>query len=181
MLLNGSVKATTFNANVTARTVALMDEGDIFPPECIYGKDKGCQYFYEAATSIKCLNIPMKQLRSELEHNTQVKDILFERLALGYIGSLISIEALGQSRVREKIIYILRYLLQRYGEEDKDGWWRLNVRITQTDISNLIGITRETVAVELKKLKQEGIIHTGSFSYSLNMKKLIELTNTEDW
>ena len=88
MLLNGSVKATTFNANETARTVALMDEGDIFPPECIYGKDKGCQYFYEAATSIKCLNIPMKQLRSELEHNTQVKDILFERLALGYIGSL---------------------------------------------------------------------------------------------
>ncbi|MEI2833617.1 MAG: helix-turn-helix domain-containing protein [Acidimicrobiia bacterium] len=100
---------------------------------------------------------------------------------MGYIGSLISIEALGQSRVREKIIYILRYLLQRYGEEDKDGWWRLNVRITQTDISNLIGITRETVAVELKKLKQEGIIHTGSFSYSLNMKKLIELTNIEDW
>ena len=122
----------------------------------------------------------MKQLREEIATNTEVKSILFERLSLGYIGSLINLEAVGQSRVREKIIYILRYLLQRYGAEINEGWWKLNVRITQNDISNMIGITRETVAVELSKLKHEGIINTGSFSYSLNLNRLIELTNREN-
>ncbi|MFN8015822.1 MAG: Crp/Fnr family transcriptional regulator [Acidimicrobiia bacterium] len=180
-ILKGSIAVNSMNINGDERKVALLDTNDITPLECIFGNDKACRYIYQSFTSVEILLIPIKRFKEDLKDNTSLIAALLERASLNLNASLINIEALGQPRVRDKIIYIFRYLLKRYGADQDNGWWRIEARFTQEDIANMIGITRETVAVELGKLKKEGIIDSGSFHYSVNLEKLISSGNKEAW
>ena len=45
----------------------------------------------------------------------------------------------------------------------------------------MIGITRETVAVELGKLKKDGIVDYKSFTYRVNVLALGDLVDSSLW
>lgn len=181
ILTSGTIRVYNLNANETERNIALLNAGDLLPFECILGKDKSCRYFYESTSKITLKSISLKKLKDEIENNTELMRALFEQTSSAYLASLIQIEAFGQHKVREKILYILRYLLQRHGTDQGSGWWEVDARLTHNDIANMIGITRETVASELSKLKKEDIVSYKKFRYSLNLPALTAMTNANDW
>jgi CRP-like cAMP-binding protein len=53
------------------------------------------------------------------------------------------------------------------------GWYSVGLRLTQQDVAALAGVTRETAAVELSRLKRKGIVRYGSFHYEVHLPSLV--------
>jgi DNA-binding XRE family transcriptional regulator len=57
---------------------------------------------------------------------------------------------------------------------------QINLRLTQQDFANLVGITRETAATELNKLKKTGaIFYSPGIFYRVKIAKLAQLLNDQ--
>ena len=57
---------------------------------------------------------------------------------------------------------------------------RIVLRLSHQDIAEMVGITRETAAVELHKLKRKGYIAYQRFTYYVDIAKLQKLRGDED-
>ena len=55
------------------------------------------------------------------------------------------------------------------------------MRLKQHDIANMVGVTRETAATELSKLKKMGVIDYDSFYYFVDMFYLSKIIGDEEW
>ena len=93
-------------------------------------------------------------------------------LAHNYSALLIRITGLEQSRVVEKIGFTLYYLLIKYGVEKKPGIFTLDMKLSQSTLASLVGISRESTTKNLKVLKDKGVITYSSFTYSINKPRL---------
>ena len=104
---------------------------------------------------------------------------LLEHFANLYTGSIIHITALEQARAREKILNILYYLCLSSGAEFKPGKFKVELHLTHSIIASLSGLTRETTALELSKLKKDGTIKYTARYYLIDKPK-IEMLMGED-
>jgi CRP/FNR family cyclic AMP-dependent transcriptional regulator len=67
---------------------------------------------------------------------------------------------LGRLDVRGRIINWLLDLKDKIGEAAADGSWTIESTLSQQDIASCIGASRDAVAVELRKLRDRGVIST---------------------
>ena len=74
----------------------------------------------------------------------------------------------------------MQYLTTRFGEREPDGKMRIVLRLSHQDIAEMVGITRETAAVELHKLRRKGYIDYQRFTYYVDVAKLQQLKGDED-
>ena len=72
---------------------------------------------------------------------------------------------------------MLSMLARRFGDggNDTDDKTKITVPLTQQDIANLLGLTRETVATELKKLKDKGYVYYDKWQFVVYTDKIAEL------
>ena len=82
------------------------------------------------------------------------------------------ITALEQSKAAEKIALTLYYLLIRHGIEKQPGLFTINLKMTQSMIASLVGITRESAAVNIAQLKKRGVLTFSNFIYVVNKPNL---------
>jgi CRP/FNR family cyclic AMP-dependent transcriptional regulator len=92
----------------------------------------------------------------------------------------LRLNALLNLKARDKLVHTLHYLAQTHGQQVKGGMVKINLGLTQQDFANLIGITRETAATELNKLKKLGVVYysPGVF-YQVDMEKINKLLNDQ--
>src|SRR5207244_7335746 len=103
-----------------------------------------------------------------------------ERLVTDYLGSMMRLNALQHSRASDKLVYTLHYLALSQGEQISDNEVEIKLDLTHQDFANLTGLTRETAATELNKLKKKGVIDYGKhIPYRLNLTKLMQLLNDQ--
>ena len=87
------------------------------------------------------------------------------------------IYALEQSKASEKIILTLLHLGERFAlpASNKSKLTIIHLPITQQELANYIGITRETTSTELKKLERMKVIKHKNKQYEINIEKLRSL------
>ncbi len=88
-------------------------------------------------------------------------------------------QALERAQARDKILTILYYLCRSSGREFKPGKYKVELHLTHSIIASLCGITRETTALELSKLKKDGVVRYTARYYLID-KKAIEKLLGED-
>ena len=89
-----------------------------------------------------------------------------------HTAQLMRITALEQSNASEKVAFTLYYLLMRHGVERKEGMYTVDMKLTQSTIAGLVGITRESTAITVAKLKARGVVSYRNFIYVIDKKKL---------
>ncbi len=177
---SGIVKVYGITGDGVQRTVTLLGAGDSFPTSWTYGKTAKCIYYYEAVSDCVLLATPRETYIRALDQYPELKDQIFENYVAHYIAATMHVYALEHSHAQDKLIYILLYLATRFGAEESDGKIRINLRLSHQDIAEMVGITRETAAVELHKLKQKGYIEYQRFIYRVDMNKLQQLKGDDD-
>ncbi len=178
-LAQGLVKAYSLNNAGEEQIVSFDVEGDIFPTPWIFGKSSNTLYYYEALTDCEVLSISKADLREAIDKNAAFSKHLLEYYATNNTGLMMRVTALEQSRASEKIMFTLYYLLFRYGQEVKPGVYDINMQLTQSIIAGLVGLTRETTATELGKLRKAKILEYTTQKYTIN-KGALERALGED-
>jgi CRP/FNR family cyclic AMP-dependent transcriptional regulator len=180
IIKRGVVKAFNISASGEEQIVAFYIDGELFSTPWIFGKAPSTIYFYEAVTDCEIYFVPREELRKFSSERSHVLEALLDYYVTISTAALIRISALEQPKAREKIMYTLYFLCQRYGEAGKSHT-KLRLQLTHQQLANLVGLTRETTATELNKLKRQKILEYANQTYSVNENKLIGLLGEDSF
>lgn len=169
---SGLIRAYTITSSGEERITSLHTEKDVFPLSWIYGKTPSTLFYYEAVVDTEVLCIPKTVFLQLIEKHPHLLTHLFDFTVSEYTALLVRITALEQATAAEKIALTLYYLMIRHGVERKPGEFTIELKITQSMIAGLVGVTRESAAVNLSALKKKGVVSYSHFTYHINKSAL---------
>ncbi len=180
IIQDGVVRAYNILSNGEERTIELLSEGDIVASHWAFGHAPATLYYYSAFTDVilQCLH------RDEFEkrlQDAQFARAVMESTARRLAASTMHVNALLQTYAGAKVAHGLQLLLLSSGKKLPNGMFKINIRLTQQDIADLVGITRETAALELNKLKTKKIIAYKGFTYTVNYEALIRRSGGDEF
>lgn len=183
ILTEGIVKVYDIGGAGDEKIINFMSVGDLLPPAWVFKKAPVSLYYYDAFTPCSFYRVPREELLDTIKNIPAVTNFMFEHYAKSFVGSLLEINALEQSKGSEKIIHMLQYLLMRFPSQSNpnEGWERIDLRITHQELANMTGLTRETTSTELNKLRRKGIVEYSNQNYSLNIQLLRSLLSSEEF
>lgn len=176
-ITRGLVRAYIIHDNGEEATIAYFGPDDIFPVASSFGIAPVTLFYYETVTETEL------EVMNEADFKTYLSSVLedeTERFASRYVSSLLHISALTQTTARAKLAHTLRYLALRFGEKSIDGSrMKIGIKLTQQDLARLCNASRETMSIELGRLKDEGIILVKAKHYIVHMSRLNAIISDE--
>ncbi len=177
---SGVVRAINISAQGEEQTITFHTPGEFFPTTWIFDKTPTSLYFYEAVTRSKICFMPRAELINSFQKTQKAQNLLIDHLATSHSAAMLRISALGQSKAREKIMLTLYYLCQRYGDSTGDSV-AISLNLTHQHLASLVGLTRETTATELNKLKRAKIVNYKNQRYTINLSELLKLIGEDSF
>jgi CRP-like cAMP-binding protein len=175
---DGVVKVYQIGSGGESRTITFATQGDIFPVAWLIGQNTPAMYYYEAFSDVDLITINRENWQKSLE-KPHAKDTFARYVTRNYQASLVRIAALEQPKARDKIAYTLLYLILRHSREIMNGVFRLELKLKHQDIAEMVGITRETTAIELHNLQKEGVLSYQNQRYLIKRQKLLDILNED--
>jgi len=178
---SGTIKAYNLSVNGDEKPVAFYQHDSLFPSTWIFNRTPSAVYYYEAFTpEVEVYLLDKDNLLSFIKKSPELIYQELEKLLTDQLGSSIRLNALQHSKASDKLIYTMHYLALTHGKAINDEDIEIDLDLTHQDFANLTGLTRETAATELNKLKKQKIIDYGkSIPYKLNLKRLMQVMNDQ--
>lgn len=177
---SGVVKVYNLSHSGDEKPVGFQLEGEMFPAPWAFYKAPSALYYYEALTDVVLYHIPRDDYLNFLKANPPELFVQMEHMVTDYLGSMMRLNALQHSRASDKLIYTLHYLAVSQGRTVSPTEVEIMLDLTHQDFANLTGLTRETAATELNKLKNLGVISYGKHSlYRIKIKDLNKALNDQ--
>ena len=178
---SGIIKVYDINANGEEKVITFTDTDGLLPPEWIFGRSPVSLYNADAFTDCEVFAIPRQKLVEELHSNEEMLKYTLDCYVNLYVGATLHISALEQTKASEKLLRILQWLTLRFGVEIKPQLQRIDIRLTHQDLAHMIGMTRETTAVELGKLRKMKVISYSNQRYTLNIDKMHQIMGEDEF
>lgn len=176
VLISGVIRVFSISDNGDEQIITFHVKGEIFPSSWIFGKSSSTFFFYDALTDCKVAYLDRKELLDTMKSTPESSNAILDYFATSYAASLIRINALEQPKARSKLLYTLYYLCHRHVKDINDKTAiTIPINLTHQNFASLVGLTRETAAMELGKLKKQGIITYKQQKYTVNIKRLLEI------
>jgi CRP/FNR family transcriptional regulator len=179
---SGTIKAYNLSVSGDEKPVAFYTADNVFPASWVYGKIASAIYYYEAFTpEVELYVIDRDAFVSFIKKRPELLYQELERLLTDQLGGSMRLNALQHSRASDKLVYTLHYLALTHGKPaDNNGCIEITLDLTHQDFANLTGLTRETAATELNRLKKQGVIDYGKhIPYQLNLNRLMQMLNDQ--
>lgn len=175
----GVVKTYNLTHGGEERPLGFDIEPEIFPLPWVYQQVSHVQYYYEAFIDTELYCVPAAAIRDFFATHQEAQGILVERLVAWQMHMQMRMNALEQSKASQKILNTIHFLCLRFGQEQSNDLVRIQLPLTQQDLANFIGLTRETTGIELKKLHQRGVLDYRKQNYLVHTDVLSELLDEE--
>jgi CRP-like cAMP-binding protein len=130
------------------------------------------KYYYEAVTPLTVLKAPRGEVVTFLKENPDVLFDLMRRVFKGTDGLIARMTYLMTGSAYLRLITEIIIQAKRFGEKKKDE--SIKLTITEVDLAERSGMTRETVSREIKKLKNKDLIKFGKGEILIEKIKLLE-------
>lgn len=159
-LKKGFVKRYTESFDGKEVIIHIFDSGAIFPLLwAVEGKNPS--FSLAALTDCELALVPAQDY---IDHIKNDKDRLFDltiKLLKGLEGMAKRVEILSTEKADSKVKSTLAYLSRHLGVE---------FEFTHEELAKISGLTREHVSIEMKKLKNQGVV-----SYKRNTITIIDI------
>jgi len=177
---SGVIKSYNLSVNGDEKPMSFFTQLDIFPTSWTFHKAPSAYFYYEAFTDCQLYSVPRDDYLEFVRSNPEQLYATMEQLIVEQVGTSMRLNALQHSRASDKLLYTLHYLTLTHGREIKPRLIEIGLNLTHQDFANLTGLTRETTATELNRLKTKGVISYGKHTpYQVNLDKLHATINDE--
>lgn len=177
----GMVKVYDINTNGEEKVITFTDTDGLLAPEWLFRKSSVSLYYADAFTDCEVHAVPRQQLFELLHSSSDMLAFALNRYVNLYVGAQLYISALEQTRAAEKLLRILQWLSLRFGKEIKPEVFRIDIRLTHQDLAHMIGMTRETTAVELGKLRKQKVISYQNQRYILHVERMQQIMGEDEF
>lgn len=175
----GVIKITNVSSDGSEKIISFKITNDMFPMSWLFSKTDNALFYYQAHTDCELYSIDKSIVENQLRTDSEFTRALLDKQVNNFISYNLQIDALVQSKASVKLLYMFRHLSLRFGRRMGSGFMRIQVPLTQSELANLTGLTRETTVLELHKLKQSEIISSRHKYYTVNIGKLS--SHIDDW
>lgn len=173
VLKDGMVKAYNISSSGDEKPIGFYGPNSMFPAAWVYGNVPSAIYYYEAFTDLSVYCVPADEYQQFMAASPSQLLAELKRYISDDVGKTMRLNALQHSRASDKLIYTLHYLALSHSKPIGNDDVELTLLLTHQDFANLTGLTRETTATELNKLKKLGVINYGKHTpYKINVAKL---------
>lgn len=114
-------------------------------------------YNFEALTEVELWRCPREEFIAFLKARPEISYELIKRLLIQFRGTLIRMEQLVFGDAYAKVASIVFLLAKRLGKKSKKGTI-IQIPLTHKDVGSLVGLTRETTSIEMKRLERKNLI-----------------------
>jgi CRP-like cAMP-binding protein len=174
----GVVRVYQISNGGESRTITFCTPGDVFPIAWLAGSAAPAIYYYEAFEDCDLVPLSRDAWQATLK-NKGAQEALNKYLVLNYQSALVRIAALEQPKARDKIAYTLFYLISRHAREIMPGIFRLELKLKHQDIAEMVGLTRETTAIEVHALHEAKVLSYQNQRYLIKREKLLNILNED--
>lgn len=168
---SGVIKTYAITASGEERIISFDSSGEDIPVGFTIGLIDKCQYFYQAYTKCQIRVVPCDDYLRHMQENTESLYRRHIRLTKILLTSLKHIEALEQPKAMEKVALTLIYFSETIGSTFPNKTVK-RLSVTQQEIANALGLTRETASIMLKKLEVARLLEHSRNTYTLYLEKL---------
>lgn len=174
---SGYVKGYDIDASGAEQLVWLGAKDDFFPMVWALELTSSVQYFFSAFDDVELYKIQRPLFVDFLHKNHAALLEVTKRLAVRLGDATRHLNAAEKPKAEEKILHTLYFLSLRFGHINRtdENEREVKLPITHQDIASLLGLTRETVTTELKKLKDAGRIDYDKNRFIIYQDKIEEL------
>lgn len=180
VLVKGVVRVFSISSQGDEQIVMFHVAGEFFPSSWIFNNASSTLFFYEAMTSCDVVNVARKDLIEHMYADPERTQALLHYFTTNYAASLIRVNALEQPRARDKLVYTLYYLCQLFSNKSA-GKVELPLSLTHQTLASLVGLSRETTAMEMSALKKQGVISYAQQSYTIQLDKLLDIIGEDSF
>ncbi len=170
---SGLIKIYSISVNGEERIVDFGVGGEILASSWVFGNASSTLYYYQAIEDCDLYEISRSDLLTYLK-TSKAASVMLERVNGQYTAAMLRITALEQARARDKILFTFYYLLQRFGKEIVPGWYTIHLSLTHQMVADLVGLTRETTAVELSSIKKTKVLSYKRQKYLVHKNRLLK-------
>ncbi len=174
----GVIKNSTIDSTGVERPVVFDMQGEVFPIGYLMGFYEEAVYYYAAFTDVTVTELSREALDEILKSDGEVAYEFSSVLARRLIATQMRVEGLEQSRAADKLVYTLRFMCTRFGTPLDTTHIRLGLNITQQELANFVGLTRETTAIEMKKLQSQGAIDYDRAQITVDIEKIKDIIDS---
>jgi CRP/FNR family cyclic AMP-dependent transcriptional regulator len=178
LIKKGVVRVYQIGENGDNHTITFCSPGDIFPVAWLAGSSSPAMYYFEAFEDIELINITRDMWEGALK-KPGAHAAYANYMTNNYQASLVRIAALEQPKARDKIAYTIFYLLLRYSREILPGIFKLELKLKHQDIAELVGLTRETTAIEVHNLQAAKVLSYQNQRYLIKKEKLLAMLHED--
>ena len=175
----GAIKTYNLTPRGEEKPVGFTTRNELFPLGWIFNKIYKTQYYYEALSESEVYSVPRDELLEFLNTNRRAMKYVLDKLVWDRLSAEMRINALGQSRASEKVLHTIHYLALCFGRDLQTDIVEIPLPLTQQDVANFTGLTRETISSELKKLASREVIFSRSRNYVVLTDRLNDLLDDE--
>src|SRR5919202_297187 len=175
----GVIRISNINVSGNEKSVSFKVSNDPLPVCWLFSKATTALFFYQAHTNCELYSISKEDFNVYLKKNQAFALEVVDILAGAYVNTSLQIDALIQTRAYVKLLYTFRHLCLRYGHDIQANMSQIQIPFTQQELANYTGLTRETITLELNKLKAQRIVSYSHQYYSVNTKKINDLIEDE--
>ncbi len=178
-LKRGYIKDSANSNDGREFTLFIFKPEDVFSYSWIFNKIHNGHSF-RAMTDCSILEKNRESFLLFLEQNPDVQFMIAQNISIRMRGLMQRMEQMAFGSATQKVSSIIHILGERFGNGE-NGKIVIPLRLTQQDIADLAGISRETTSIEINKLVVDGIISRETGYYTIlfpnKLLKLAALTS----
>lgn len=175
MVKLGYIKAYDITPSGSERIMSYATRGNLFPMGYLFADDGASSYFYSAASACELYLVPKEDVVGLLTTNNAACFEMCQILSHSYYHVMERLNSVEQPKATEKILHTLKFLEENYSRSGGEPTSHVEVPMKVQDLSSMVGLTRETVGAEIKKLKKAGVVTHRRWQFSINKQKLEEM------
>lgn len=179
VIKKGVVKSYNLTSQGEEKPIGFDVVNELFPVSWAFGKVQYAQFYHEAFTDCEVYCIPAEDYIAFIKKDIEQLYDTFDNFVSKYINHQMRINALEQSKAAAKVLYTIHFLCLRFGRDLKENVVQIELPLTQQDLANFMGLTRETTGIELKKLQRQGILSYRKQNYVVKTDKLDALLDED--
>lgn len=172
-LQSGFVKVTSVDDSGAERMVWIAGRYDVVPTEQLFSRQQQLRFFYTALSDGAAYQIEKSTFLTAARGNLELMTEIAISMSSHYDDLLTRINSTEQASIRQKLIATLCYLAGRFSAERQVDLYQLGLKLTHEDVATMIGATRETVSVELQKLRHDGYVDYSRSKFVIHLDKLL--------
>jgi CRP/FNR family transcriptional regulator len=153
----GYVKFYYLSQDGKELTFLIYKPGYIFPLLFTFLGDTTTRYYFEAYTPLVLRRAPRETFTELISTNTFLMFSLSQEVVFRWQELLNRMELLKLGTACQNVSYVIALCAEQFGLRNRQSI-AIDLPLAHKDIASMVGLTRETVSLEMKKLEQMGLI-----------------------